>query len=926
MSQLKRLILIDGHALAYRAHFALFTKGFSTKDGQPTGAIYGFTKMLIDCIGAWRPDCLAVAFDRAAPTFRHEAYDAYKAHRAPMPDDLQSQMEPIREVVRAFEIPIFELDGYEADDVIGTISRQAFEQGLEVLILTGDRDAFQLVKEHVKVVMPSAGVSDLAVFGPDEVLQKMGVSPDQIPDLKGLMGDKSDNIPGVPGIGEKGAVKLLSEYGTVKNVYDQLDGIKGKLGERLREGAELARLSVELATIDQHVPLTVDWRACELNRPDEPSVRAVLTRFEFNSILRQLPRVLGLFKGDAPEQMGLFAANDGVEAGDPPPDSPARPLAINPVVVDDQATLDQLGQALADADCFSFDCETDGLQSTRCNLVGLAIATGGPTVETCQTFYIPVGHLSGVQLPWEASLAVLQGPFADPGKTRLAHNAKFDLNVLSRHELNRVGVTFDTMLADYLVHSGRSHGLKSLAKELLGYEMTSIDHLIGKGAKAITMARVPIGQAAPYAAADVAVTVELWHHLKPQLDAQNQTRLFLELETPLIPVLMDMEQHGVKLDVDCLNQLSVQMGDRLQELETRIHELAETPFNIASTRQLGQVLFEKLGLPVLKRNKSGPSTDAEVLEELAPQHAIVALILEYRQLGKLKSTYVDALPALVDPVTQRVHTSYQQTVAATGRLSSTDPNLQNIPIRTDLGREIRKAFVPSVPGRVILSADYSQIELRILAHFTEDPSFVAAFLADEDIHAVTASEIFGVPLDAVTTEMRRRAKTTNFGVIYGQTDFGLAKKLMISRADARQFITTFNARYPGIQAYMHESIVKARQKGYAETLLGRRRPLPEVKSPNRQLRELGERMAINTPIQGSSADIIKVAMIRLEAQLKDLPCQLLLQVHDELVFEVATEAVEEVSRRVRNVMAHAYPLRVPLKVDIHTGATWMDAK
>lgn len=920
-----RLLLIDGHALAYRAYFALMRRSFSTKDGHPTGAIYGFTKMLLEAIGKLRPNALIVSFDRPKKTFRHEAFADYKAHRKAMDDDLQIQMEPIREIVRAFDIPIFELDGYEADDILGTLSRQAAESGMEVLILTGDRDAFQLVDERVNVLLPQMGVSDLERFGPAEVEAKMGVRPDQIPDLKGLMGDSSDNIPGVPGIGEKGAVKLLKEFDTLEGLYARLDSVAGKTQDKLRENEALARLCKQLATIDRRTPVELDGAAYHLTMPDVAKLSEVLARFEFTSIIRQLPQALAGFgaqPGGAPLQTSFLEA--AAEAAAAPE---LQALELAPRMVVDEPGLMELASAIAEAGLVSIDTETDGLNAQRCKLVGLAIAVGGPRVADCLTFYVPVGHEDTPGLGWEAIRPALAPAFADPGKTWLGHNLKFDLNVLARYDLVPSGTWKDTMLADYLVESGReSHGLKELAAGELGYAMTPIQALIGTGQKAITMAQVPAEKAAPYASADVAVTRELWEKLAPQLVERNQQAIFEELEMPLMPILLDMERRGIAIDKPYLAELSERLGGRIRELEARVHELAGESFNLNSPKQLAVILFEKLGLPVLKRTKTGPSTDASVLEELAPQHPMVDALLEYRQLTKLKSTYVDALPLLADPGTHCLHTTFNQTVAATGRLSSSDPNLQNIPIRTELGREIRRAFVPSTPGNVLVSADYSQIELRVLAHITEDPSFIKAFSEDLDIHTVTAGEIYGVPLAEVTPEMRRRAKTTNFGVVYGQTDFGLSRALRIPRAEAREFIERFNARYPGIQHYIIRTLAAAKRDGYVETLSGRRRYLPDINAKNRVLRDVNERMAINAPIQGSAADIIKKAMIRVAPELPALGAALLLQVHDELVVECPAERAEAVMSLLRAEMESAWALRVPLKVEAHAGPNWRDAK
>lgn len=951
MSQRPRLVLIDGHALAYRAYFALLRRSFSTRDGRPTGAVFGFTKMMLEAIGNLKPACLAVTFDLPQPTFRHEAYDQYKAQRARMADDMISQMAPLRTIVDAFDIPIYELPGWEADDLIGTLARQAAEKGYEVLILTGDRDSFQLVTEHVKVILPSSGVGDLEAFGPEQVVTKMGVGPSQIADLKGLMGDASDNIPGVPGIGEKGAVKLLDEFKTFDNLYANLDQVKGKTQDKLRDNREIAYLSRQLATINCEAPVEFSEDRCHLTMPDLTKLTAVLEDLEFSGILRDLPRTLSSFQrqgatpqtpqhagatlkapelgGDAKPSLLAPTLFDG--AGEAAPIvQVAKLLVLDVTIVDTPEKLADLKQILDLAPAFTYDVETTGLDPRQAALVGLALAVGGPAAADCRCFYVPIGHDDGPNLPWAAVRAAVAPAFDDPQKGKVAHNAKFDLEVLNAQGLDVAGAattTFDTMLADYLVYSGRdSHGLKALAWEHLRYEMTEIKALIGSGAKQITMAQVPVAKAAPYACADVAVTTELRQFLAPKIPELNQERLMRDVELPLVPVLMAMENHGVKLDVPYLKDLSVRLGDRIAAIETEIHEHAGGPFNINSPKQLGVVLFEKLQLPVIKRTKTGASTDAEVLEELSTSHDIVRKILEYRQLGKLKSTYVDMLPTMVNPKTGRVHTNYNQTVAATGRLSSQDPNLQNIPVRTQLGREIRKAFLPSRPDRVILAADYSQIELRILAHVTKDPTFLQAFRDERDIHAVTASEIFNVPLEEVTSEQRRRAKTTNFGIIYGQGAFGLSKKLGIPRKEAEAFIDTFQSRYPGIRRYMIQTLASAKRDGYVETLSGRRRYIPEVNAGNRQIRDFGERMAINAPIQGTAADVIKIAMVKLFPKLDGLPCAMLLQVHDELVFEVDRDAVEALTAVVRETMEAAFPLDVPLRVDVHSGETWMEAK
>jgi DNA polymerase-1 len=916
----RRMVLIDGHAIAYRAHFALMRMALSTKDGTPTWAVYGFARTILDVIAKYRPDCMAVAFDRAAKTFRHEASEDYKAHRKPMPDDLIPQIDRMRELVRAFDLPIYELDGYEADDVIGTIAKAAAAKDFEVLIVTGDRDAFQLVDDHINVLWSKAG-TDLIRVDADRVAQEFeGLSPAQIIEYKGLAGDSSDNIKGVAGIGDKTAKKLLLEFGTVENLLANLDKLPNpKLREKLAEGVESARQSLALATIDTRVPLeNFDWEHCEMRIPDIGKLSAVLQALEFNSILRDLPKILGHFVG-------------GSQAADEPPPEivtpDERPLTLNSTVVTTQEALAELVTALQDQALVAFDTETDSLDPMNATLVGISLAYGATTATEAKSIYLPVGHREGVQLPRDEVISALKGFFENPAIAKVAHNAKYDINVLSCHGINVKGVRFDSMLVDYLLDPARPHGLKELAWDRLHYRMTPISELIGTGAKAITMDKVPVEKAAPYAAADAAVTLELITTLNDKLVEDGLIDLFTEIELPLIDVLARMEQQGVKVDVGYLKQMSHVFGNRLKELEQEIHGLAGTSFNINSPKQLAVVLFETLGLPVLKRTpKKEPSTDASVLEELSSQHEVVAKILEFRQLTKLKGTYIDSLPELINPRTGRIHTCYNQMVAATGRLSSERPNLQNIPIRTTEGREIRRAFVPSEPGWVMMAADYSQIELRILAHIAQDPAFIEAFQKDEDIHALTASQIFRIPLEEVSKDQRRIAKTVNFATIYGQGAFSLSRVLGIPMGEAKAFIDAFWAHYPRIKAYTVEAVSLVHGRGYASTLLGRRRYIPELKE--KRLKDFGERTSINSPIQGTAADIIKIAMIRLDEALRagGHRARMLLQVHDELVLEVPESEVEVVSPIVRQTMESAYPLAVPLKVELAVGPSWMEAK
>lgn len=928
----RRLILVDGHALAYRAHFAMFTTGLRTKDGEPTWAVYGFVNNLLQAISKYRPDCLAVCFDLDKPTFREQAFEAYKAHRKPMPDDLRPQLQTIRSAVQALGIPIYEVAGYEADDVIGTIALKASQEGYEVEILTGDRDLFQLVRPGITVLLPQSRGPELERYDDAGVVARMGIRPDQVVDYKGLVGDASDNIPGVPGVGEKTAIGLLSEFGTFANLYANLDKVsKPKLKEKLAEHRDLARQSYELATIHTDAPVdNLDWEHCELKLPDIGTLTALFERLEFRSILNNLPKLLAGFTGAAPaphEPDPPPAALEGL-----PPIRDQRALAVRTRIVDTPEALADLARTLMVQDLVAFDTETDGLSPLRCNLVGLSLAFGTPDANACEAVYVPVGHRAGKQLARQDVISAL-GPFFGSQVPKVAHHAKFDMHVLHGCGIEVNGLIDDTLIAAYMTDAGRQgNGLKDLAWDLLRYKMTPISQLIGTGAKQISMDQVAIEDCAPYAAADAAVTLELRASLLPELQARRCESVYRDLEMPLIDVLCRMERHGVRLDRELLATLSVQLGERIAAIEFEAQDLVGQPVNLNSPKQLEVLLFDKLQLPHVRKTKTGRSTDASVLEELASAHPVVGKILEYRQLTKLKNTYIDVLPSYVNPKTGCVHTSYNQHVAATGRLSSDQPNLQNIPIRTELGSRIRRAFVPRYPGNQMLSADYSQIELRILAHVARDEAFIAAFASDQDIHSATAAQIFGVPVSEVTSDMRRKAKAVNFGVAYGQSAFGLARALGISQKEAKDFIDAYRQKYSGVHRYTIETVARAHQVGYVETLLGRRRYLPGLKSSNRMERDAQERAAINAPIQGAAADLIKLAMLGVDRALtrEGLATAMVLQVHDELVLEVPPGELERaraiVTEHMEGALVGIVDLAVPLKVDLHVGPTWQEAK
>jgi len=904
----KKLVLVDGHALAYRAFFALPIDVFSTSRGELTNAVYGFTMMLLRALEQEKPDYIAVTFDAGKETFRHREFKEYKAQRARMPEEMRDQMARLVEVIEALGIPIFEVEGYEADDLIGTLSKQAQELGVETLILTGDYDAFQLVSPKVKVLTTGGHrqpFSEARLFDEKALEEKYDLRPSLLLDYKALVGDASDNIPGVPGIGPKYATDLVKRYGTIEEIYEHLEEIEpARVRKALVEGKEQAFLSKRLATIVTDVPITLDLERCRTSDYDRERVMEVFRELEFRSLVDRLPK-----PEQKAEQLMLL--------------TPQGKATLDCQVVATTKALERVATELSHSSHLTLDVETTGTDAMSVDLVGLALTTkpGGG-------YYIPLGHLGPVgQLPWEEVRAALAPILKDDGVAKWAHNAIYDLTVLRCHGLEVRGLAFDTMIARYLLDpGGRGLGLKNLAWRKLGVEMTSISELIGKGRDQKTMAQVPIAAAAPYAVADVEATERLARLLEAELKEHQLWDLFVQVEIPLVEVLVAMEMAGVALDIEHLKQMSRELYLRITTLEKEIYEMAGHPFNVSSTQQLGTVLFEELGLPVKARTKTGYSTAAGVLEELRGMHPIIELVLEHRQLSKLKSTYVDALPLLVNPRTGRVHTSYHQTGTVTGRISSSDPNLQNIPVRTEIGRQVRRAFIAE-EGCLLLSADYSQVELRIMAHISQDLGLLSAFEREEDIHASTAATVMDVPLSQVTPEMRRIAKSINFGLSYGMGAYGLAQRTGLSREEAAEFIANYFARYPKVGEYIEETKRMAREKGYVSTLLGRRRYFPQLQSTSRahgRVKRAAERMAINMPIQGSAADILKIAMIRLHGSLQErgLASRLTLQVHDELVLEVPERELKTVAPLVRSLMEGAYELRAPLKVEIKVGKNW----
>ncbi len=902
----KTLFLVDGSAMFYRAYFAFMRNPLINSKGENTSATFGFVNSLLKIVREENPDYLAVAFDTKQPTFRHRAYPEYKSTRAKMPDELVDQLPRIRQAVEVLSIPHFELDGYEADDIIGTIARRAEKEGLAVWCVTGDKDFFQLVNNNVKVYNPKPASDNPDKIGREEVKAKFGVYPELVVDKLALMGDSSDNVPGVAGIGSKTADTLLSQFGSLENVLSGFEQIKAKgTREKIRTSVGMATLSKELVTIHTDVP--VDFRLDDLRRSpiDYEATKRLFLELEFNTLLKQI-----LPEGEA----------EGLT--DRPPDTTKADYRV----VSSLEELKALVERLSSKKEIAVDTETTSLNPLEAELVGVSLSekTGGG-------FYIPLGHSQPGEknLPFDEALDEIKKLLENPKVQKIGQNIKYDLEVLHRYNMDIDPISFDTMLASYVLDpSLRQHSLSFLAFKHFDYRMQSITELIGSGKKQKTFDTVPVAKAAFYAAEDADFTFRLRGVLAPLIHKHELNNLYYHIELPLIKVLASMEEAGVKVDPRFLAGLSKEIETKLKGIKNEVFEIAGGEFNINSTQQLSHILFEKLGMPTRGKTakKTGYSTDVRVLEELARLHPFPQLILDYRQLTKLKNTYTDAIPKLINPQTGRVHTSFNQTVAATGRLSSTDPNLQNIPVRTEEGREIRKAFVPRDKDHVLLVADYSQIELRILAHYSQDEGLIEAFRREEDIHARTAAEVYGVDLKDVTPDMRRAAKTANFAVIYGVTAYGLSQQSDLDVDEAKQFIDTYFERYPGIRRYMEATKQLARDNGYVTTLFNRRRYIPEINEKNFNVRQFAERTAINTPIQGTAADMIKVAMIKIHERMAKKRSKMVLQVHDELVFDVHKKELEEVKKIAKDGMEKAVKLKVPVVVDLGVGENWLDAK
>lgn len=1026
MSNQQTLVLVDGSSLAFRSFYAMFKSGLRAKDGTPTGAVHGFFASLFDLIEKQKPDMLAVCFDLSDPTFRHEEFKEYKANRDEMPDELAVQWPIIKEGVTTLDIPLYELSGFEADDVIGTVAKIAEHKGMKVIILTGDQDAFQLLageQDSIEVLMPSR--EGLITYKRDKVFEKLKVYPEQIIDYKGLCGDKSDNIPGVRGIGEVTAAKLLAEHGTIDGIYANIESIKSaSIKQKLIDGKESAYASQRLATIRLDVPLDFDFEHCKLSVPELGKVASFFERMNFKSLTARLPRVMSKLTGtevvlpQATQQVAAHATDESVAISAPSstatsgdgttsassqmvakggqltlaldfnssaksapaatastadlPTNYNRELAalaeggrgrmvsvkprldielaplVEPQVITNEQDLDQFIAELNQQTIISVDLETTGLASLNCQIVGWAISydptmvldgnqqvdatAGNYGASTLKAAYIPVRHqIAGdkTQLDPDLVASKLKSVLQNPAIGKIAQNAKYEINVMSLLDINLAPVVFDPMLASYIENPDNKHGLKDQSERILNYKMVKIAELIGTGRKQLTIDMVPLDSVAAYAADDARITLELARYYAKTLD-DEQKYLLYKMELPLCAVIAKMEQTGVALDMPFLAAFSDELASELARLESEIYALAGHGFNINSTQQLQKVLFEELGIkPKGKtKSKSGFSTDASVLEALKEEHAIISKLLEYRHITKLKSTYVDALPREVLPRDNRLHGEFNQTVAATGRLSSSNPNLQNIPIRTELGRRIRRSFIAQDPNSSLISADYSQIELRLLAHMSQDELLIDAFEKNQDIHARTAGEIFEIPIEEVSSDTRRVGKTINFALVYQQGAFSTGQDLGVSTKEAQAFIDKYFSRYPKVKGFLQSTIDDAREHNYAKTMWGRKRYFNYLHDRNDNVRRGDERAACNAPIQGSAADLVKLAMIKLDQELSKsgLKAKLILQVHDELVLEVPDNELEETKALVARAMLLDQPLAVPLQVDFGIGKNWMDAK
>jgi len=917
MKKTPPFILVDGSSYLYRAYHAMSQANLTNSDGQATGAVYGVVNMLRKLLRDYNPQHIAVVFDAKGKTFRNDMFAEYKAHRPPMPDDLREQIEPIHAIVKAMGLPLLMIDGVEADDVIGTLAQQATQQGINTVISTGDKDMAQLVNEHITLINTMSNT----VTDTQAIMDKYGIAPNRIIDYLALMGDKVDNIPGVPSVGPKTATKLLQQYDSLEGVIAHADEVKGKLGEKLRESTSFLPLSYQLATIKLDVPLDFSPSTLNIQPEDQQALLALFKELEFKTWTTELVR----------------ASNSSPTTSNVPLSTIQQNITITPLIATSegqyetiltQERLQHWLTKLTNAELFAFDTETTSLNYLDARIVGLSFA-----VTVGEAAYLPLTHDylgAPEQLNIDHVLALFKPLLEDPSHHKVGQNLKYDRHILLNHNIDLQGIQHDTMLQSYVLDSTATrHDMDSLAEKYLGRQTIHFEDVAGKGKKQLTFNQVDLEQAAPYAAEDADITLQLHQTLWPQIQAiPSLAEVYATLEMPLLPVLNTLERNGVNIDIWMLQQQSDELGHKLDELEQQAWQLAGVKFNLGSPKQLGVILYDKLEIPILKKTPKGqPSTAEAVLQELADDgHELPQVLMQYRSLSKLKSTYTDRLPEQVNKTTGRVHTSYHQAVTATGRLSSSDPNLQNIPIRSEEGRRIREAFVAS-DGYTLLAADYSQIELRIMAHLSQDAGLLKAFAAGEDIHRHTAAEIFGVTLDNVSGDQRRSAKAINFGLIYGMSAHGLSKQLGIERHQAADYMTTYFERYPGVKRYMEKTREQAKLDGYVETLFGRRLFLPEINSSNGLRRQYAERTAINAPMQGTAADIIKRAMIDIHQWLVDekSSIRMIMQVHDELVFEVPVDQIDMAKTKIEQFMSNAAKLDVPLDVGIGTGDNWEQA-
>ena len=931
MPRIERVYLIDAMALAYRAYFAFIRQPLMNSKGENTSAIYGFVTFLNRILSQELPDHIAVVFDTGKPTFRHKAYKEYKATRQKMPEDMIAQIPVLKEVVRAYNIPVVEMDGFEADDVIGTLAKQAERENALTFLVTPDKDFMQLVSNTTKIFKPGKQGADIEIVDIEGVKQKFGVTPDKVIDVLGLIGDASDNIPGVPGVGEKTAIPLIQKYGSIEELYRHIDEIPQKgLRAKLEANKELALLSKQLVTIDINVPLSINFHSLKAEKRNNARLMELFGALEFRSLLSKLQT----------ETTEMQVSVDSDIEFTPP--EPLSDITIDKHIyqlITTEREFAALCGKLKSAQEFVFDTETTSTDSLNAELVGISFA-----LKPHEAFYVAIsgkerreqGGLFGgndeqsnasIGLPLELVCKSLKPILEDSHIKKIGYNIKYDMLVLSQYGIKVEGKLFDPMIASYIIRADGQHNMDYIAAVYLSYKTVSFSDLVGTGKEQKHIREISLQSLSDYSCEDSDITFRLYEYFQKKLYELGMIKLCEDMEFPLVSVLARMERTGVTIDIDCLAGMSKELESQLDNLTREIYSAAGVTFNINSTQQLAEILFNKLKLAPVRKTKSGFSTDVAVLETLKGTHPIIEMLLEFRQSTKLKSTYIDALPKLINARTRRVHTSFNQTITATGRLSSSDPNLQNIPIRTEIGRSIRKAFIPGDPESLILSADYSQIELRVIAHISGDEGLTEAFRHREDIHTTTAAKVFSVASSDVTREMRRKAKEVNFGIMYGIGAYGLASRLEISQSEAKEIIARYFARFPKVQQYIGDTIADARNKGYVSTLLGRRRYISDIRSNNQTVRQNAERQAINMPIQGTAADMIKLAMVRIDAEIikQKLASAMLLQVHDELVFEVRMNEEPAMKKLVETEMRQALPLSVPVEVDLGIGKNWLEA-